>query len=204
EAATQKPTRSSLLPADQRVCFANLERADRPRLMVLIDAEEEFDWTKPFSPHATEISNIRHQHLAHRIFERYGVVPTYAVDFPVADHREAVEPLRDFLNDKLCEIGAQLHPWVTPPHNETVCERNSFPGNLPKELEAAKLRALTERIERNFGVKPLLYRAGRYGTGPHTAEILNELGYKIDCSVLPGVSGRSSYATDYRGAPVRP
>jgi hypothetical protein len=126
------------------------------------------------------------------------------VDFPVAAHREGIEPLRDFLKDQLCEIGAQLHPWVTPPHNETVCERNSFPGNLPKELEAAKLRALTERIELNFGVKPRLYRAGRYGTGANTAEILKSLGYKIDCSVLPGASGKSSYATDYRGAPVRP
>ena len=119
-----------LTPADPELAFEPIPvpTTASPQLFMVVDTEEEFDWTKPFSPHATEITNIRHQHLAHRIFERYGVVPTYAVDFPVADHREAVEPLRDFLSGNLCEIGAQLHPWVTPPHNETVCERNSFPG----------------------------------------------------------------------------
>lgn len=204
ERIKQIRSRSSLLPANGRVCFAELEPMTRPRLMVLVDAEEEFDWTKPFSAHSTEITNIRFQHLAHRIFERYGLVPTYAVDFPVADRPGGIEPLRDFLKDGVCEIGAQLHPWVTPPHTEVVCERNSFPGNLPKDVEAAKLGALTDRIACSFGARPILYRAGRYGTGANTAGILRDLGYKIDCSVLPGAFGGASYATDYQWAPARP
>ena len=74
---------------------------------------------------------------------------------------------------------------MNPPIDEELIECNSFPGNLPRRLEREKLIRLTETIEANFGCRPLLYRAGRYGFGPHTAELLAEIGYEIDCSVLP-------------------
>ena len=49
---------------------------------------------------------------------------------------------------------------------------NSYPGNLPRDLEAEKLRLLTEKITRSFGTRPVTYLAGRYGFGPNTGEIL--------------------------------
>src|SRR3546814_2922527 len=62
---------------------------------------------------------------------------------------------------------------------------NSYPGNLPPELEHAKLAALTEAIAGAFGARPVVYKAGRYGVGPATAGILEALGYRIDVSVVP-------------------
>src|SRR3546814_11173699 len=58
-------------------------------------------------------------------------------------------------------------------------------GNLPPELEHAKLAALTEAIAGAFGARPVVYKAGRYGVGPATAGILEALGYRIDVSVVP-------------------
>ena len=55
-----------------------------------------------------------------------------------------------------CNIGAQLHTWVTPPHEEEVGERNSFAGNLPDGMERRKLEQLTEMIEKKFGAPPKL------------------------------------------------
>jgi hypothetical protein len=67
-----------------------------------------------------------------------------------------------------------------------MTDKNSYPGNLPAELEREKLFQLTRTIEKNVGVRPRVYKAGRYGVGPATARILAELGYEIDVSVIPG------------------
>ena len=44
---------------------------------------------------------------------------------------------------------------------------------------------LTEAIEANFGQRPIVYKAGRYGVGPATTTLLEDLGYAVDCSVVP-------------------
>jgi glycosyltransferase involved in cell wall biosynthesis len=171
--------------------------AMKPNLLVMVDAEEEFDW-RNFSATATSVSAMRHQDRAQRIFERYNVVPTYSVDYPVASQKDGYEPLLGFLDDGRCQIGAQLHPWVNPPIEEEIGEENSFPGNLPYDLEYRKLERLTRIIEDNFAITPRIYRAGRYGLGINTPDILKALGYRIDCSILPHFDLRRQTGPDFR------
>lgn len=168
---------------------AQLEVGHRPVLVVVVDTEEEFAWDQPFNRANIDTSSVASQPLMHtRIFDRFGIVPTYMVDWPVATAPAAVQTLKQMLAEGRCEIGTQLHPWVSPPHDELVCEHNSFAGNLPPALERAKLAALTTAIEANFGVRPTAYKAGRYGLGAHSAEILASLGYLVDTSVVPYTS----------------
>jgi len=178
-------------------------RLRQPVLLVIIDTEEEFDWSV-VPPLTSGIQAMRRQVLAQRIFERFGCVPTYAVDYPVAAQRDGYAPLLEFLQSGACGIGTQLHPWLNPPIEEELCERNSYPGNLPKALEAAKLRILTDVIETNLGVRPTLYRSGRYGLGPNTPKLLAGMGYRIDCSVRPYFSSADSGGPDYRDAHASP
>jgi GT2 family glycosyltransferase len=191
-----------MLPAcaEDRVLFP---ATSRPRLVVIVDAEEEFDWAAPFSRANRNVKTVAAQVIAHRIFDRYGIVPSYAVDYPVASQEDGYLPLRELMQSGRCEIGAQLHPWVTPPHEEEVSEKNSFAGNLPPDLERRKIALLTEMIERNFGRRPKLYRAGRYGAGPETARSLAEFGYEVDCSVLPGRPAAGT-GPDYTGVDAYP
>src|SRR5581483_6196545 len=107
------------------------------------------------------------------------------------------KPLREWLHDRKCEIGAHLHPWVNPPFEAEVSSRNSSPGNLPPALERAKLARLTETIEANFGRRPTVYRAGRYGIGPASGAILEELGYEVDTSVVPFTDFRHDEGPDF-------
>jgi glycosyltransferase involved in cell wall biosynthesis len=174
-----------------------------PYLLVVVDAEEEFDWSVVPSS-SISVKAMRHQDRAQRLFERHGIVPTYAVDFAVAAQADGYGPLRDYLADGKCEIGAQLHPWINPPIEEELTERNSFPGNLPAALEFEKLRVLTTTIENNFGCRPILYRAGRYGVGGNTASMLDRLGYKVDCSVVPFHDFQSKGGPDFRHASNAP
>lgn len=157
----------------------------QPLLVTMVDAEEAFDWGRPFSRNELDVSSMRHQYLAHRVFERHGVVPVYLTDYPVASQDAGRAPLRELLQDGLCEIGAQLHPWVTPPFTEKVCEHNSFAGNLPVLLEFEKARRLTDLLGEVFGVAPKIYRTGRFGAGLRTADILKQLGYLADSSSDP-------------------
>ncbi|MDB5367461.1 MAG: WalW protein [Rhodospirillales bacterium] len=183
---------------------AKFSRETQPRLIVVIDAEEEFDWFGEFSRSATAVTSMAHQGPAQTLLNRHGVVPTYAVDYPVASQREGYAPLLDWVEDGSCEIAAQLHPWVTPPFDETVTPRNSFPGNLPAALEAAKLQVLTDRIEATFGVRPRVYRAGRYGIGPNTASLLTRLGYLVDTSTVPFTDMRMKFGPDFRACRPHP
>lgn len=158
---------------------------DGPVLLTMVDAEEAFDWSRPFSRDANDVSSMRSQHLAHRVFERHGARPTYLVDYPVAVQAEGNGPLRELLRDGLCDVGAQMHPWVTPPFTEVVNEHNSYAGNLPTLLELEKARRLTGTLGEVFGAHPGIYRTGRFGPGIRTADILRRLGYVADSSVAP-------------------
>jgi hypothetical protein len=171
----------------ERRCWlaADTSALVQPMLITTVDAEEDFEWNRPFVRGSINVASMASQHKAHRIFEKFGVIPAYMVDYPVASQPEGREPLRELLNDGLCEIGAQLHPWVTPPFSEIISVHNSYPCNLPLVLEFEKTSVLTKTLQDAFGVTPQIYRAGRCGVGPNTGEVLKRLGYEVDTSVMP-------------------
>lgn len=156
-----------------------------PGYLIFVDTEEEFDWTQPRRRDATSVKAVKSLPAIHDIMRGYGAKPSYLVDYPVATDAEAIETLGGFAAAGGATIGAQLHPWVNPPFIERVDAVNSFPGNLPRAVERAKLSVLTQAIEDGFREAPIVYRAGRYGVGPNTEALLDELGYRLDVSVRP-------------------
>ena len=171
-------------------------------LLIVVDTEEEFDWSKPFSRDETGTSSIPAQARAHEIYDRMGVVPTYVVDYPVATDPLAAAFLLGLKRSGRAEIGCHLHPWVTPPHAEEVSGRNSYHCNLPPELERAKIESITRAVETSFGERPTIFKAGRYGFGPNTRQVLIDLGYEIDCSQLPFTDLGRDEGPDFGG--IRP
>lgn len=181
-----------------------LDPGERPRFWVTIDTEEDFDWTAPFARTGYGLDSVPALAECQSYFARAAVRPTYLVDWPIVADDRAVAILGAANADGRCEIGAQLHPWVTPPHEEEVSERNSYTGNLPVELQRAKMTALRDAIGDRFGVRPIVYRAGRYGLGPESAVMLAELGFRCDTSVRAGFDYRAGHGPDYREAPLLP
>ena len=158
---------------------------DKPRVIAVVDTEEEFEWGQPFSRTATSVRHMEQIGRLQEVFDRHGIEPVYVVDYPIASQPSAYRVLRDLAERKRARVGAHLHPWVTPPYSEALSTHNSYGGNLSRELEFAKLANLTDRIGQSFGFEPKVYKAGRYGVGPHTYGILSELGYKVDLSPAP-------------------
>ena len=162
------------------------DTGQQPVLSVVIDTEEEFDWSQPHSRAETQTTALKHIESVQEIFDRYGVKPCYVVDYPVAVNTHDHQMLKQIHADERCVIGTHLHPWVTPPYTEEVSAYNSFPGNLSRDLEYEKLKVVTDAIAQSFDDVPRVYKAGRYGVGPNTRGILEDLGYEIELSPTPG------------------
>lgn len=71
-------------------------------------------------------------------------------------------------------------------------------------MERRKLEILHEAISCAFSLRPMIYKAGRYGIGPNTACILSSLGYVVDLSVVPLTDFSGDSGPDFRGFPDRP
>lgn len=197
----QSPVNSLLAPSERDLVEIP---PGPPILIVAVDLEAEFDWTGPRPRTDPSVQNVRQQFHAHKIFEKFGVRPIYLTDYAVATQASGFGPLRELIASGSCEIGAHLQSWETPPFSEELSERTSYNHNLPAWLQKEKLYRLTEAIQSNVGVRPVAYRAGRYGVGEEIAWILRAAGYQIDMSALPGVDLRRQHGTDFRRVFNRP
>lgn len=162
------------------------------RFSVFVDVEEEFDWSAPPTRDQRATTAMAAFPAAHRRFADRAIALTCMVDHPIVADPRSVEILTAMLADGRSTIGVQLHAWVTPPFDEALTPANSYAGNLPRALEAAKIDTMTRAIETAFGFGPLAYRAGRYGIGPATLDLLAARGYRIDSSVR----ARYDYSAD--------
>ncbi|MEG3083793.1 WalW protein [Sphingomonas sp. PB2P12] len=167
------------------------------RFTVMVDVEEEFDWDAPFDARNRATTAMTAFPEAHRRFAERGVGLTCMVDHPIVTDPRAVAILTRVVEDGRSAIGSQLHPWVNPPFQDGAGETSTFAGNLPAAVEAAKLETLTRDIAAAFGVRPRVYRAGRYGIGPRSFDLLEALGYRIDSSVRPGYDYRPKGGPDF-------
>ena len=179
-------------------------RTKAPRLFVIVDTEEEFDWSKPFRRENTRVTAIAEVDRLQRVLLPHGVKPTYVVDYPVAATLSSADKLGALARRGECQIGAHLHPWVTPPFDEPLVAANSFGCNLGPAIEGAKIAHLKEAIVRNMNVEPKVYKAGRYGFGPSTAQILEDAGFTGDNSVIPHMDFRGEAGPSYLGFTPRP
>ncbi len=175
-----------------------------PRLFVIVDTEEEFDWSKPFARENTSVTAIKEAGRLQAVAKPFGLRPTYVVDYPVAATQASAAKLAGYAHAGECHIGAHLHPWVTPPFDEPLVPAMSFGCNLGIGIERAKLETLTTAIVEQMGVSPKVFKAGRYGFGTSTATVLEELDYDVDASVVPHMDFTSEQGPSFRRFSVQP
>jgi len=191
-----------MLPATVRPRM--LLRDFPPRLIFVVDTEEEFDWSAPLSRQATTVRHMEHIGRLQGLCESHGLRPVYVVDTSIATQTDGWRPLRRLLEENRAVIGAHLHPWVTEPFDEEVTPANSYHGNLPRDLEYAKLSTLTGQVEAAFGTRPSVFKAGRFGMGANTYAILASLGYTIDLSPAPAFDSSADGGPDYSEVGCQP
>ena len=161
--------------------------------IVTIDTEADRQWD-----HGVPLScdNVAYWPPFQRLCDAHGVVPTYLVTSEIAEDRLAARLLGEWVRSERAEVGAHLHPWTTAPYRDATGMRfndavHLFPNELPEDLLRAKLERLTAQIEASVGVRPVSYRAGRFGMNGAGARALADLGYIVDTSVTPSISWRT-------------
>jgi hypothetical protein len=175
-----------------------------PQLFVIVDTEEEFDWSAGYSRSNVSVTAIDEVGRLQDVLRPYKLKPTYVIDYPVASTPESARRLARFAGKDECHIGAHLHPWVNPPATEPLGPMTSYACNLGGDLERAKISALREAIVANLGVTPRVYKAGRYGFGRTTADTLEALGFDVDVSVNPHMNYESDGGPSFEGFDVGP
>lgn len=172
------------------------------KVFITIDTEED-NWGNFFDT-VGAVENISALPRLQSLFNKYGAIPTYLINYPVASQQESIDILTGFLDEGVCEIGTHCHPWNTPPTEEEPSAVNSMMCNLDYGLLIQKMTHLHNTIEKNFGVEPVVFRAGRWGFNEDVAKCLVNLGYKIDTSMSPFVDWSQYHGPDFRGASTRP
>lgn len=138
------------------------------------------------------------------LFRRYGQKATYLLSPEVLRHEPSVTALASLEGDH--ELGAHLHGEYAEPDSFEPDVTTVFQRDYPRDVEAKKLAYLTDLFARAFGRKPTSFRAGRFGIGQSSIEILDELGYTVESSVTPFLDWSSSGAPglSFVGAPTQP
>ncbi|SCX96992.1 polysaccharide deacetylase family protein [Desulfoluna spongiiphila] len=152
---------------------------------ITIDTEED-SWDV-YNATDNPVENLKRIPELQRLFDRYGAVPTYLINWPVATDDRAREILKGICDDGRCEIGTHCHPWNTPPYEEEISVENSMMCNLPEALVKKKMTRLHAAIEDRFNLTPACFRAGRWGFDEKVARTIDSLGYRIDTSISPFV-----------------
>ncbi len=175
------------------------------KLYVTIDTEMDADihWRKAYPPEFSSVL-IGIPKMLRPIWDRYQVNPIYFVSPEVAEDEACCKVLREEVN-RGAIIGAHLHPeYIEPDKKDMTCNMPAeFPCNAYEmEVEKAKLQNLTNLIERNIGVRPVWYRAARFGADEDTIKILNELGYLYDSSFTPCIDWSSKGGPNHEKTPL--
>jgi hypothetical protein len=168
--------------------FSNVRRQAyepaRPICCLAIDAEEDFDWDQPVHDTGYSTECMRRIVDLREIIAAYGFRPTYLLTYPVLENAGVVRMIRAQHERGECDMGIQLHPWVTPPFDEPSSQ-GSYLGNLDAATEERKLVNLIGKFREVFGVAPVTFRAGRYGLSRSTTHLLEKYGFTVDTSLAP-------------------
>ena len=117
------------------------------------------------------------------LFQRFRAKPTYLISPEVLRDSQSVDILEGLEGE--AELGTHLHVEFAEPGAFVPDVTSAFQCHCNRETEQQKLRYLTDIFHNAFRRPPRSFRAGRFGIGPHSLGLLQELGYTVDSSVTP-------------------
>ncbi|MGD0552343.1 MAG: hypothetical protein ABSB25_06795 [Sedimentisphaerales bacterium] len=176
---------------------------------ITIDTEPDCDvhW-KRSRPLTFESVTFGIPSILRPIWDKFGIRPVYFVSPEVVENDQCCRTLKDEMG-RGAEMGTHLHSEYIEPQRKYEDISGTASDEFPcfaydAEIESAKIKNLTELIEKKLGVRPVSYRAARYGADLDTIKALEKLGYKVDSSVTPDTDWRSYGGPDHSRSPKQP
>jgi len=184
---------------------------DETPFIITVDTEGDDLWSRP-----REITTHNAAYLPRfqALCERFRFKPVYLTNYEMAMSDAFVEFARDVLARGAGEIGMHLHAWNSPPLHPLTSDDFRFHPYLieyPEQVMREKIKTLTCLLEDLFDQEMISHRAGRWAFDGRYAAMLLDEGYRVDCSVTPGVDWSGNLGdpggnggSDYRAFPDRP
>lgn len=185
------------------------------KFLISIDTEGDNLWAWRVGDKITT-ENAKYLPRFQELCESYGFKPTYLTNYEMATDPFFINYFKQRNLSGKCEIGMHLHAWNSPPEYQLPIRADVEPGapyliEYPDEAMFKKVEFMTRTLENAFEQKPVTHRAGRWATNSLYFNALQNYGYKIDCSVTPGMDwshapGQSpdSYGSNYTTYPKYP
>jgi hypothetical protein len=179
--------------------------------IITIDTEGDDLWARP-----REITTRNAAYLPRfqSLCERFGFKPVYLTNYEMAMSGVFAEFARDVLARDTGEIGMHLHAWNSPPLVPLTSDDFHYQPYLieyPDRVMKEKIKTITRLLEDRFDQKMISHRAGRVSFDGRYAAMLLDEGYRVDCSVTPGIDWRGHLGnpdgkggTDYSAFPSKP
>ena len=152
----------------------------RPKLIVTVDTEEQFDWSN-FRSNEHQVNDLVDINRFQTACQNADVKPLYFLSYPILSADKSASYFKRLHDDDDASLGLHLHQWVTPP-DQIWGEHQTFQMNLPRKIHRAKLARLADTFEGTIGVRAEMHRAGRYGISPAAYADLAEIGIQHDFS----------------------
>ncbi|EXU76361.1 deacetylase [Erwinia mallotivora] len=165
----------------------------KPAFLITIDTEGDNLWRNRSGNVTTR--NAAFLARFQQICEKYAFKPTWLTNYEMATDPVYIEFARDVLARNAGEIGMHLHAWNSPPDyplTENDWQFQPYLIEYPREEMRKKVAFMTGLLEKTFATKMLSHRAGRWAFNEYYAQLLVEFGYRVDCSVTPGVNWQYS------------
>jgi len=159
---------------------------EKKSFIITIDTESDNQWD---SSHGQSTKNAKFIPRFQELCEKYEFKPVYLIDYSMGQDPFLIDYLKDCNRRNTCEIGMHLHAWDTPPYHELDRCTNARPYLIeyPLTVMREKVKHIHDLLSHNFECKIVSHRAGRWIINEEYIEILSNLGYKVDCSITPGI-----------------
>lgn len=158
--------------------------------IITIDTEGDNQWDEN-SKISTKNSLFlpRFQELA----EKYSYKPVWLTNYEMVCDDSFVKYMKEKQKNNLCEIGMHLHAWNSPPNVSLnrINKEKDYLIEYDDDIMYEKIKFLTDLLTEKFGIKPVSHRSGRWATNDKYFDIINQMGYLIDCSVTPHINWKN-------------
>ncbi len=178
------------------------------KFIITIDTEGDNLWDWKTGKTITTY-NTNYLQRFQRLCDEFGFLPVWLSNWEMIHDPSFVDFLKKNIALNHCELGMHLHAWNNPPIYELPFDEHSGQPYLieyPLEIMEKKIAVITNEMKRIFGICPITHRAGRWAINEDYFRLLYKYGYKVDCSITPGIDWRLSpgqtpgvKGIDYRG-----
>ena len=161
--------------------------------LITVDTEGDNLWTWKQGD-TIHTKNTLYLQRFQDLCNKYEFKPVWLTNYEMIQDDRYVDFITKIEHNGQGELGMHLHAWSSPPSYALNVTQDGAPYLIeyPTNIMEEKIAYLTDTITKRTGIKAISHRAGRWAMDERYFQLLCKYGYKVDCSITPGINWKSS------------